>query len=88
MDGCKSVRSMNRRTKLFKPLPNVRTRLLYVDDGTVDKVTDDVREAVCKSRTELRFSHKCETDLVWPADSSVIQPLKAERRKLWNEEIM
>lgn len=74
--------------RIFKPLPNGRTRILYVDNCTAHKVTEEVREPVFKSRTELRFFPECATDLVQPADSFVIQALKAEWRKLGNEEIM
>eukprot|EP00171_Calliarthron_tuberculosum_P010691 IDg10691t1 len=74
--------------RIFKPLPDGRIRILYVDNCSAHKMTPQVIGALEKSRTELKFFPECATDLVQPADSFVIQAIKSEWKKRWNEEVM
>lgn len=87
MDAC-LFREWLDEPRIFKPLSSGRTRLLYVDNCSAHKVSPEVLQALARSRTKLRFFPECATDLVQPADSFVIQAIKAEWKKRWNAEVM
>lgn len=74
--------------RIFQPFPNGRTRVLYVDNCSAHKLTEDVQAALQRSRTVLRFFPACATDLVQPADSFVIQQIKSEWRARWDAKLM
>lgn len=75
-------------SRIFKPLPDGRTRVLYVDNCSAHRITADVEAALTRSRTVLRFFPPCATDLVQPADSFVIQRIKSEWRSRWDKKEM
>lgn len=62
--------------------------VLNVDNCSAYYVTTAVSETVKKSKIELRFYPACVTDLVQPSDSFVIQAIKAEWKKRWDQEVM
>lgn len=74
--------------RIFKPLSNNRTRVIWVDNCSAHKLTPETKAALNRSRTELRFFPACATDLVQPADSFVIQRIKAEWRLRWDKKVM
>lgn len=87
MDSALFFNWLNER-RIFNPLPNGRTRVLYVDNCSAHKLTEDVKAALQRSRTELRFFPACATDLVQPADSFIIQRIKYEWRGRWDAKLM
>lgn len=74
--------------RIFQPLPNNRTRVMYVDNCSAHKLTPVTQAAIQRSRTELRFFPACATDMVQPADSFVIQRIKSEWRARWDKKVM
>lgn len=71
--------------RVMSPLPDGRERVLYVDNASGHKLTADAQEALRLSNTVLRFLPKNATDLCQPADSFIIQKIKAVWRRRWDE---
>ena len=71
--------------KVFKPLPNQRKRILFVDNCGGHSTTPELKEALRNSKTELHFFPPNATDLGEPADSFVIQKLKDAWRLRWDK---
>lgn len=61
---------------VLKSLHNVQRRVLFVDSCSAHKLTKEAKGTLQNSKTELRFSHECATDLVQPAEPFLIKAIK------------
>ena len=77
--------------RALSPLPNGRKRILFVDNCSGHNMNAELRSALEKSNTELRYFPANATDLMQPADSFVIQKIKAawsNRRERYKTEFI
>lgn len=81
------VEGLSEKT-IFNFLPNNRKRVLFVDNAGSQAISDEVKNDLIRSNTEIRFLPKNFTDLCQPADSFVIQKIKAAWRRIWDEKRM
>lgn len=61
------------------------TRYLFVDNCPAHKITPDVQNMLKRSNTVMRFLPKNATHLIQPADSFVIQKVKAAWIDRWEQ---
>lgn len=66
-------------------LPNGEHRVIFMDNCPGHAITDELRQALLEIKTELRFFPANATHLLQPADSFVIQKIKAAWCKRWDD---
>lgn len=66
-------------------LPNNRKRVLFMDNCSSHKMNDELAEILTNINTEIRYFPANATDLLQPADSFVIQKIKAAWTKRWEQ---
>lgn len=76
------------KRRIFKPLSNGRTRILFVVNCGAQKLSETAIQCLARSRAELRFFPECATNLFQPADFFMIQAVKAKWMERWNAAVM
>lgn len=74
-----------REKRHISALPNDSNRVIFMDNCPGHAITDELRQALLEIRTELRFFPANATHLLQPADSFVIQKIKAAWCKRWDD---
>lgn len=74
--------------RTFSKMSGNKTRVIFMDNSSSYKITDDLCPVLRRHNTEIIFLPKHATDLCQPADSFVIEKVKTEWRASWDEKRM